>query len=122
MLEERLPEIADHTSMTERRAEEAEREVEDLKKAQYMSSRIGEKYEGIISSITNFGIFVQLENTIEGLVHFSNMLDDYYYFDEENYYIIGERSKKIYRIGDVVNIEVIGADPLRRNIDFALID
>lgn len=122
ILEDKLPEIADHTSMTERRAEEAEREVEDMKKAQYMSDKIGEKYEGIISSLTSFGIFVQLENTIEGLVHFSNMLDDYYNFDEENYYIIGERTKKTYRLGDTVNIEVVGADPLRRNIDFALID
>ena len=121
-LEENLPEIADYTSMTERRAEEAEREVEDMKKAQYMSDKIGEEYEGIISSLTNFGIFVQLENTIEGLVHFRSMLDDYYNFDEENYYIIGERTKKIYRLGDTVNIEVVGADPLRRNIDFALID
>ncbi|MDR7870561.1 MAG: ribonuclease R [Tissierellaceae bacterium] len=122
MLEGKLPEIADHTSMTERRAEEAEREVEDMKKAQYMSDKIGEKYEGIISSLTSFGIFVQLENTIEGLIHFSNMLDDYYNFDEENYYIIGERTKRIYQLGDTVNIEVVGADPLRRNIDFALID
>ncbi|HZJ99901.1 MAG TPA: ribonuclease R [Tissierellaceae bacterium] len=121
-LEENLPEIAEHTSMTERRAEEAEREVEDMKKAQYMSDKIGEEYEGIISSLTSFGIFVQLENTIEGLIHFSNMLDDYYNFDEENYYIIGERTKKIYRLGDTVKIEVVGADPLRRNIDFAFVD
>lgn len=121
-LEENLPDIADYTSMTERRAEEAEREVEDMKKAQYMSDKIGEEYEGIISSLTNFGIFVQLENTVEGLVHFKNMLDDYYNFDEENYYIIGERTKKIYRLGDLVKIEVVGADPLRRNIDFSIID
>lgn len=121
-LEENLPDIADYTSMTERRAEEAEREVEDMKKAQYMSDKIGEEYEGIISSLTNFGIFVQLENTVEGLVHFKNMLDDYYIFDEENYYIIGERTKKIYRLGDLVKIEVVGADPLRRNIDFSIID
>ena len=122
ILEDKLPEIAEHTSMTERRAEEAEREVEDMKKAQYMSDKIGEKYEGIISSLTSFGIFVQLENTIEGLIHFSNMLDDYYNFDEENYYIIGERTKKTYRLGDSVKIEVVGADPLKRKIDFALID
>lgn len=121
-LEGVLPDIADHTSMTERRAEEAEREVEDMKKAQYMSDKIGEKYEGIISSLTNFGIFVQLENTIEGLVHFRNMLDDYYNFDEDNYYIIGERTGRIYRLGDVVKVEVVGADPLRRNIDFNLVD
>ena len=67
-------------------------------------------------------LFVQLENTVEGLIHFSNMKDDYYNFDEENYYIIGERTKKIYRLGDVVKIEVVGADPLRRNIDFSIID
>lgn len=117
-----LPDIADYTSMTERRAEEAEREVEDLKMTQYMLKRIGKEYEGIITSLTSFGIFVQLENTIEGLVHFNNMIDDYYIFDEENYYIIGERSKRIYRLGDTVNVEVTGADISRRSIDFKIID
>ncbi|MFA5577395.1 MAG: ribonuclease R [Tissierellaceae bacterium] len=120
-LEVRLPEIADHTSMTERRAEEAEREVEDMKKAQYMMSYIGQEFEGIISSLTSFGMFVQLENTIEGLVHFSNMLDDYYNFDEEKYHIIGERTKRIYHLGDMVKIRVLKADPVSRNIDFELI-
>lgn len=109
-LEAKLPEIAEHTSMTEKRAEEAEREVDDLKKAQYMSERIGEEYEGIISSLTSFGIFVQLDNTIEGLIHFNNMEDDFYHFDEVNYYVIGERTHRIYRLGDVVRIRVIGAD------------
>jgi ribonuclease R len=121
-LERILPEIADHTSMTERRAEEAEREVDDLKKAQYMAERIGEEFDGIVSSVTNFGLFVQLENTIEGLVHFNSMDDDFYRFDEENYYIIGERTNRIYRLGDAVRIEVIGADVGKRNIDFRLID
>lgn len=116
-----LPEISEHVSMTERRAEEAEREVDDLKKAQYMSERIGEEYEGIISSLTSFGIFVQLDNTIEGLVRFSYMDDDFYRFDEENYYVIGERTKRIYRLGDEVRIEVIGADVGKRNIDFDMI-
>ncbi|MCK9443191.1 MAG: ribonuclease R [Tissierellaceae bacterium] len=120
-LEVRLPEVADHTSMTERRAEEAEREVEDMKKAQYMVKYIGEEFEGIISSLTNFGLFVQLENTIEGLVHFTNMLDDYYNFDEEKYHIIGERTKKIYHLGDAVKIRVLNANPVSRNIDFELI-
>ncbi|MFA7411668.1 MAG: ribonuclease R [Tissierellaceae bacterium] len=120
-LEVRLPEIADHTSMTERRAEEAEREVEDMKKAQYMMSYIGQEFEGIISSLTSFGMFVQLENTIEGLVHFSNMLDDYYNFDEEKYHIIGERTKRIYHLGDMVKIRVLKADRVSRNIDFELI-
>ena len=116
-----LPEIAEHVSMTERRAEEAEREVDDLKKAQYMSERIGEEYEGIISSLTSFGIFVQLDNTIEGLIRFSYMDDDFYRFDEENYYVIGERTKRVYRLGDEVRVEVIGADVGKRNIDFDLI-
>ena len=116
-----LPKIAEHTSITERTAEEAEREVEDLKKAEYMSKRIGEEYEGIISSLTHFGMFVQLDNTIEGLVHFSNMIDDYYHFDEENYYIIGEHTNKIYRLGDTVKISVMNADLIRRTIDFMLI-
>ncbi|CAK7056926.1 ribonuclease R [Tissierella sp.] len=120
-LEANLPEIAEHTSMTERRAEEAEREVEDMKKAQYMTKHIGEEFEGIVSSLTNFGMFVQLENTIEGLVHFNNMLDDYYHFDEEKYYIIGERTNKIYRLGDMIKIRVIDADVMRRNIDFELL-
>lgn len=121
-LEKKLPEIADQTSMTERRAEEAEREVEDMKKAQYMSKFIGDEFEGIISSLTNFGMFIQLENTIEGLVHFNNMLDDYYDFDEENYYIIGERTKKQYKLGDQVKVKVIDANIARRNIDFELVD
>lgn len=120
-LEIRLPEIADHTSMTERRAEEAEREVEDMKKAQYMTKYIGEEFDGIISSLTNFGMFVQLDNTIEGLVRFTSMLDDYYHFDEEKYHIIGERTNKIYRLGDPVRVRVIDADVIRRNIDFELV-
>ncbi|MDR7855738.1 ribonuclease R [Tissierella sp.] len=120
-LEVTLPDIAEHTSMTERRAEEAEREVEDMKKAQYMTKHIGEEFDGIISSLTNFGLFVQLENTIEGLVHFNNMLDDYYHFDEEKYYIIGERTNRQYRLGDSVRIRVLDADVVKRNIDFELI-
>ena len=120
-LEKTMPETAEHTSMTERRAEEAEREVDDLKKAQYMAGKIGEEFDGIVSSVTNFGLFVQLENTIEGLVHFNNMDDDYYRFDEENHYIIGERTNRTYRLGDEVRIEVIGADIGKRNIDFRLI-
>ena len=121
ILKDKLPEIAEHTSMTERIAEEAEREVQDLKMTEYMSERIGEEYDGIISSLTNFGMFIQLENTIEGLVPFSQMLDDYYQFDEENLQIFGERTKKVYNLGDKVRVEVVGADIARRNIDFQLI-
>ena len=117
-----LPEIAKHTSMTERRAEEAEREVDDLKIGSVYVRKNWRKYIGIVSSVTNFGLFVQLENTIEGLVHFNVMDDDFYRFDEENYYIIGERTNKIYRLGDTVKIEVIGADVSKRNIDFRIVD
>lgn len=121
-MEKILPEIAEQTSTMERVAEEVEREVEDLKKAQFMAERIGEVYEGMVSSLTHFGMFVQLDNTVEGLVHFSNMVDDYYYFDEDNYYIIGERTNKKYRIGDTVTVQVINADMLKRTIDFMLVE
>lgn len=121
-LEKTLPDIAEQVSMTEKRAEEAEREVEDMKKAQYMEKHIGEEFDGIISSLTNFGIFIQLENTIEGLVHFNNMLDDYYHFDEENYHIIGERTKKLYKLGDEVRIRVTNSDIMKRDIDFEIVE
>ncbi len=122
LLDNILADIAEHTSKTERRAEEAEREVEDLKKAQYMVTKIGEEFDGIISSVTNFGMFVQLENTVEGLVHFKNMTDDFYYFNESNYSIVGERTKKTYRLGDEIRIKVIGADVGKKNIDFAVVE
>ena len=93
----------------------------DLKVAEYMSKRIGNVYEGIVSSLTHFGMYVQLENTVEGLVHFSNMLDDYYDFDEENYYIIGEHTRRKYRLGDVVKVKVIKADLINRTVDFMLV-
>lgn len=119
-LEGILPRISEHTSITERTAEEAERAVEDLKMAEYMSERIGNIYEGIISSLTHFGMYVQLDNTVEGLVHFSNMLDDYYEFDEEKYQILGKHTKRRYRLGDMVKVKVIKADLVRRTIDFML--
>lgn len=121
-LDKTLPDIAEQVSMTEKRAEEAEREVEDMKKAQYMKKHIGEEFDGIISSLTNFGIFIQLENTIEGLVHFNNMLDDYYHFDEENYHIIGDRTKKMYKLGDEVKIRVTNSDVMKRDIDFEIVE
>jgi ribonuclease R len=114
--------VADQSSGMEKIADEAERDVDDLKKAEYMSKRIGSVYEGMVSSLTHFGMFVQLDNTIEGLIHFSNMVDDYYYFDDDKYCIVGERTHKIYRIGDMVKIKVIGADVVRRSVDFVLTD
>lgn len=119
-LKEIIPDIAEQSSIRERTAEEAEREVEDLKKAEYMKDRIGEEYDGIISSVTSFGMFVELENTIEGLVHVSNMEDDYYNYDEANHVMIGERKRKIYRIGDLVRIRVHSVDMGSHTIDFVL--
>lgn len=99
-----VEEASKQSSDTERMAVEAEREVDDLKKAEYMSERIGEEFEGIISSVTNFGMFVELPNTIEGLVHISALADDYYNFDEKHMALIGERTKNMYRLGDSVKV------------------
>ncbi|SCG83020.1 ribonuclease R [Proteiniborus sp. DW1] len=116
-----LPRVAEHASETERTADEASRETEDLKKVEYMASRIGQEFDGIISGVMPFGIFVELGNTIEGLVHISTLVDDYYEYDQPNYRFIGEMTKKIYRIGDEVRIRVVGTDMANRQIDFVLI-
>lgn len=113
---------AKQSSDMERLADEAERETEDLKKAEYMAERIGEIYTGIISSVTHFGMFVELPNTIEGLVHINSMMDDYYLFDENLYALIGEETRKIYRLGDEVKVKVHRVDIESRNIDFVLVE
>ncbi|KMT61689.1 ribonuclease R [Paenilisteria newyorkensis] len=117
---ERLPEIAEHTSKMERRAVEAERETDELKKTEYMVDHVGEIFKGIISSVTNFGLFIELPNTIEGLVHVSTMKDDYYQFHQNQLAMIGERTGRVYRIGDEVEVEVTKVDVDHREIDFAL--
>ncbi|EGO63708.1 ribonuclease R [Acetonema longum] len=119
-LEEILPEIAFHSSERERAAAEAERESVDLKKVEYMEQFVGEEYPGIISGVTAFGLFIELENGVEGLVHVSSMDDDYYQYIEDQYALIGERSRKIYRLGDPVQIKVIKVNQETRTIDFAL--
>ncbi|WP_084284299.1 ribonuclease R [Clostridium lundense] len=110
------------SSDMERLADDAEREVDDLKKAEYMSERIGEVYEGIISSVTAFGLFVELPNTIEGLVHISTLLDDYYVYDERHLSLVGERTKKIHRLGDDVKIKVDKVDLDSHEIYFELLN
>ncbi|MBM7870483.1 ribonuclease R [Clostridium pascui] len=110
------------SSEMERLADEAEREVDDLKKAEYMSERIGEVYEGIISSVTAFGMFIELPNTIEGLVHISTLNDDYYIYDEKHLCLIGERTKKKYKLGDVAKIKVDKVDIDAHEIFFELLD
>jgi len=118
---EKLPEIARHTSEMERAAVDAEREVDDLKKAEYMQERIGEEFVGAISSVTNFGLFVELENTVEGLIHVSYMTDDYYHFDERSYALIGERTGSVYRIGEEIKVKVINVNLEEQAIDFELV-
>ncbi|UUH69798.1 ribonuclease R [Bacillus subtilis] len=118
---ERLPDIAEHTSSMERRAVDAERETDDLKKAEYMLDKIGEEFDGMISSVTNFGMFVELPNTIEGLVHVSFMTDDYYRFDEQHFAMIGERTGNVFRIGDEITVKVVDVNKDERNIDFEIV-
>lgn len=115
-----LPEITKHCSERERSAEEAEREYEDLKKAEYMQQHIGETFTGIVSGITSFGMFVELDNTVEGLVRLTSMDDDFYDFDEKLQVLIGVRTGKVYRIGDTVEVVVTNADPKTRQVDFTL--
>ncbi len=117
-----LTEVANHSSRTERRADEAEREVEKMKKVEYMMDHIGETFEGVISGVTNWGMYVELPNTIEGMIRVSEMQDDYYIYDEEHYQMIGEHTKKIYNLGQTVRVEVVKADKLQRTIDFALVE
>ena len=113
-----LEEVTKHASETERRAEEAERETVKLKKVQYMKDKIGEEYEGVISGITKWGMYVELPNTIEGLVHVANMTDDHYEYIEDRYEMQGIHTGKTYRLGQTILVRVIGADELQRTIDF----
>lgn len=115
-----LPEVADSSSTTERRADDAERETEKLKKVQYMSRRIGEVYEGVISGITAYGLYVELPNTVEGMVHVTSLYDDYYYYDDEHYEMVGQDSGKVYKLGEKVRIQVVKTDMQSRTIDFEL--
>lgn len=112
---------ARQSSDMERLAQEAEREVDDLKKAEYMSTRIGEEFNGIISSVTNFGMFVEIPNTIEGLVHISTLEDDYYVYDEKHLSLIGERTRNIYKLGDEVRIYVSKVDLAAHEIYFEVV-
>ncbi len=117
-----LPEIARSCSDRERAADEAERETEDLKKVEYMKQKVGEIFEGVISNVTSFGMFVELENTIEGLVRVSSMYDDYYIFSDKSYQLTGERTGKRYRIGDTIRVLLARADMETRQIDFVIAD
>lgn len=119
--EEKLAVISTHSSEMERRAVEAERDTDSLKKVQFMEDKIGEQFEGMISGVTNFGLFVELENTIEGLVHVSYLTDDYYHYDEKQYAMIGERTGNIFRIGDEIEVKVISVNVDETSIDFEVV-
>ena len=115
---EKAKKYAETSSEREKVAQKVEREAEDIKKAEYMQDKVGEMYEGIISSITSFGVYVELENTVEGLIRFDDLGNEYFIYDENRKTLMGERSKKLYKIGDKINIKVKYASKETRRIDF----
>lgn len=117
-----LPDAARQSSERERIAVEAERETDALKKAEFMMDKIGEEFDGIISGVTSFGLFVELDNTVEGLIRLSDLTDDYYHFDEKHMVLIGERTSRVFRIGDEVRVRVARVDLDERNVDFEMVD
>ncbi|MGN1204409.1 MAG: ribonuclease R [Lachnospiraceae bacterium] len=117
-----LPEVAKHSSETERRAQDAERETDKLKKMEYMEEHIGEEFDGIISGITAWGVYVELKNTVEGMVHVSRLPGDYYLYDENLCEMIGEHTGKSYCLGEPVRIRVTGTDYLLKSIEFEMVE
>ena len=117
-----LNDVAKQSSDTERRAEEAERETVKLKKVEYMEEHIGEEFDGVVSGVMEWGIFVELPNTVEGLVRVADMEDDFYHFIEESYEMVGERTGKSYKLGQKVRVCVEGTDRIMRTIDFSLVE
>jgi ribonuclease R len=115
-----LPEVCIHSSKMERRADEAERETDKLKKAEYMQERIGQQFEGLISGITSWGIYVELPNTVEGLVRAASIPGDFYVYREEDYEMVGQKTGKTYKLGDRVKIVVKEVDTFMKTIDFEL--
>lgn len=120
-LAERTVAVAEQSSKMERIADEIERDTDKIKIAEFMSDKIGEEYDGVISGVTSFGIFVELENTVEGLVHISNMVDDYYVYDNEKKELFGQGSRKVFKIGDAVRVKLVSVSIAKAEIDFVLI-
>ena len=116
-----LPEVAKHSSETERRADEAERETDKLKKVEYMEDRIGENFEGVVSGITGWGIYVELPNTVEGLVHVSKLPGDYFYYNEKSCEMVGEATGRTFKLGMPVTVCIEGCDRFTRSIDMSLV-
>lgn len=116
-----MEELALSTSDAERRSTEAERSVDDMKKAEFMQSHIGEVFDGVISSVVNFGFFVELPNTIEGLVHIRDMSDDYYKFNQSDLSLVGERTNNVYKLGQIVKVKCVRASKEEKSVDFILV-
>lgn len=117
-----LDEVARQSSVCERRADEAERESDKLKKAEYMSYHLGEEYEGIISGVTGWGLYVELPNTVEGLIHINTLRDDYYVYDQDAYELRGDMTGRIFRLGQKVRVRVADADKMLKTVDFVLVE
>ena len=115
-----LEEVARQSRVCERRAQEAERESDKMKKAEYMSYHLGEEFDGIISGVTGYGLYVELGNTVEGLVHITALKDDYYTFDQETHELRGELTKKVYHLGQKIRVRVADADAVKRSVDFTI--
>jgi ribonuclease R len=122
-LQEELPDVAKHTSDMERRADDAERELLQWKKVRFMADKVGDEFEGYITGVAPFGLFVELiEHFVEGLVHISSMADDYYRFLEQQHVLRGENTKKVYRLGDKVRVQVVRVDMERRQVELGLVE
>lgn len=113
-----LPEVAAHSSETERRADEAERETEKMKKAEYMEAHLGETFEGVISGVTEWGFYVELPNTVEGFVHVTSLTDDFYRYEESSYELIGEATNRRYKLGQRITVTAERVDSVLRTVDF----
>lgn len=117
-----LPEVADHTSVTERRGIDTERDVDSMKKAEYMEDHVGETFDAVVSSVMKFGLFVALDNTVEGLIHISAMNDDFYEYLEKNMALVGRRNHHIFQIGQPVKVKLLRVDKDQREVDFELVN
>lgn len=116
----RLPEVAKHSSEMERRADEAERETDKLKKVEYMEEKIGQIVEGVISGVTSWGIYVELPNTVEGMVRAADLPGEFFKYDETAYEMVGQTTGKTYKLGEKIWIQVKATDKIARTIDFTI--
>ena len=117
-----LPGVCKQSSVTERRADEAERETDKLKKTEFMEDKIGQCFDGIISGIMTWGLFVELPDTVEGMVHVSKLPGDYFYYEESTYEMKGQSTGKTYKLGMPVKVRMDGTDRFTRTVDFSIIE